>query len=45
MQAMKLKALLLGLTKTEPEDERLEWVHIIAKVAAEEDQKRIAEGA
>ena len=43
LQAMKLKALLLGLTRTDPEDEMMESVRIIAKVASE-DQKRLTTG-
>ena len=45
MQSMKLRALLLGLTRIDPEDETMESARIIAKVAREgEDQKRLTTG-
>ncbi len=44
LQAQKLKALLLGLTRNEPEDEITESLRIIARVGRENEQKQIAEG-
>jgi hypothetical protein len=41
MQAMKLKGLLFGLTRNEPEDENLESIRIITKVGREANRSRL----